>query len=139
MDLNGLFEMVARDENEPPFDHGAWWAVQVEAPPADAVQDVFRFVRLHHPLAGCATGRTVRPVALLRRSVGEAAKHADAVTFRCVEVLGHTLEGVAPIQAHSLNGTAVGNLAFIACHHSQARVRAMALAELERLRGELQE
>jgi hypothetical protein len=49
------------------------------------------------------------------------------------------MEGVAPIQAQSLNGTAVGNWAFIACHHSQARVRALVLAELERLRGEFQE
>jgi hypothetical protein len=80
--------------NDAPFDHGAWWVAQLGAPPAEAVQDVFKFVREQHPLFGCATARDVPAADLLHRPLEEAAKHVDAVTFRCVELVGHSQDAV---------------------------------------------
>jgi len=119
---------------EAPFDHGAWWAQQADAPAVENVQEVFQFVLARHPLFGCATARSVLPTVLLRFTVQDAAKYADAVAFRCVEVVGSTLELPLLANDQKLNDGHVGMLAFVACHHSHADVRARALSEFDRLK-----
>jgi hypothetical protein len=59
------------------------------------------------------------------------AKHADAVTVSCVQVLGQILESIPENHMSERNAESLGNLAYIAINHSSPQVRSRCLEMLE--------
>jgi hypothetical protein len=53
-------------------------------------------------------------------TIEELAKYADAITVACYEVLGYEKEALS---VSPINTTGFGNMAFIALHHPDERVR----------------
>lgn len=96
------------------------------------IQQVFSYVRVVHPLAGCS--RRAFPDLCGDESVEELAKLADAVTVACVNS-GEEISVPPGFDYNSLNHTALGNIAFTALYASQESWKAKCLTILESWRA----
>lgn len=94
----------------------------------DDVQKTFSNAAQYHPLCGVSFEKP-KPIHKLE-SMEEASLHADIVTVTCFEQLGKEEENV---DAHQINLTSVGNLAYIALHHSDPKIKEKWKLEYNRL------
>jgi hypothetical protein len=115
------------------FDNVAWVRENAQNLSPHNIDTTFRQILQSHPLRGCAF-RVPLPMASLSTtaSLAELAKYADAVTVCCYEACGAMAISVNAQQlVQSGNTTAIGNLAFIGLHHSDATVRTQTIALLD--------
>ena len=124
------------------FDHKIWaekhkseLEFMMEAKDSQSVQNVFRYVQSHHPNMGCALSPLfMEQKRLLKKMksmpLSELAKYADAVAVICCELVGETMFQLSGGQTRQWltdpNETSIGNVAYMACHHSKEAIRAQA-------------
>jgi len=104
---------------------------------ANNIELSFNYIKKNHPLVGCS--RRVFPALTAIDTIEQLASYADAVTVACVERLGTeqmpNLISLKKAEIKNWNHTGVGNLAYIAIHHSTKKIRTQALAILEKWRS----
>lgn len=109
--------------------HKKWCAEHAPRLNVTDIQEVFRYVKWHHPLFGVAFPLEQKPILNGTESLEELAYLADAVTVITYEQLGFEAAQRENFTSFVLSTdpggypTNVGNFAYIALHHSDDRVR----------------
>jgi hypothetical protein len=101
------------------FDNEKWVSEHLPGLRPTDPNETLMYVLGYHPLSGCAASPMPRvdPSA----STQELARLADAVCVCCCEHLGYT---PVPTSIDEIaNATSIGNIAYIALHHSSPEVR----------------
>ncbi len=100
-----------------------------------SLNKTFKYIIINHPYMGCAFDPHIRilPKKIFSKttSLEDLAKLADAVTVCCYENIEFT--DTSLIQP-DINQTAIGNIAFIALHHSNANIREKTKENIEEWR-----
>jgi hypothetical protein len=94
----------------------------------DDPDKTYEYAKLLHPLRGM-TFEKKKPMKYFKTcSILDASKYADVVTVCCYEKLGTiTIQHIkAPLKEARVNISSIGNIAYIATHHSNKDIRARA-------------
>lgn len=121
------------------FDNEKWVKENIACLRRDDANFTFRYVALKHPLMGMAFRLSQPKKNLSKQTVEQLSLLADAVTVCCFELIGSTqistLNG--PVLNKNSNKTAIGNLAYVALHHSDPAIRKTIIEEIELWRGKM--
>lgn len=109
------------------FDNEKWVQENLTEKDKNNPNSIFAFVRLKHPYQGCCSDPYNLPKANKKSSVDELSKFADAVTIFCFEKIGNDIKDFSLEDA---NTSAVGNVAYIALHHSNQQIRQKCLESI---------
>jgi hypothetical protein len=126
----GAFLFSIKDQGTH-IDNVAWVTTNKDKLYPDNIEKTFEAVAHLHPLFGCSddlqTLVNIRP-HMTTMQIEKLAKYADAVTVCCCEKLGEqsisdVLNLIWSQKELDLNATAIGNMAYIALHHSDPKIR----------------